>query len=817
MINPLPRPVLLLVVALLAPLCSVAQVQESGGGPGAGKSLLKGMLADSESQLPLAFATVTLFSLPDSAAVTGAITDETGAFALQAKPGNYFLRAQSLAYQTQYAGGVALAEGGTETDLGVLLLAPDANTLKTVEIKAEKSQVQFDLDKKVYNVGKDLVNKGGSAADVLDNVPSVTVDAEGGVSLRGSESVRILIDGKPSGLVSFGSDGLRNLPANLIDRVEVITNPSARYEAEGMAGIINIVLKKDQQRGVNGAFDLTVGQPDEYGATFNLNIRRNKFNFFTNYGIRYFKRPGSSSLYQEFYSGDTTFITDQTSKRERGGLSNSARLGADYYFNPKSILTTAFSWQYSDQLNTSVIDYRDYINSLDNPAGVSRRTDEETETEPNFEYSVNYKKMFAREGHELIADFRYQDNSETEISDFTEEYFNTDGTPSGQPDLLQRSENREGERILITQLDYVHPFGKDGKFEAGYRGSLRDINNDYFVEELEDNSWETVDGLSNNVLYGENIFAGYGILGNKINRFSWQAGLRAEVSDIKTELKQTNEVNDRPLYVNLFPSGHLNYELAGENALQLSYSRRIRRPHFRELNPFSQYTDNRNYWGGNPNLDPEYTGAYEIGHLKRWEKASLNSSLYYRHTTNVIERIRTQLSDTTSITRPVNLSVRNDAGFEFTGSYEPFKAWKLNGNLNLFYSVTDGEYEGQNFDAETFSWFGRVSSRHTIWKKVDVQATFNYRAPRNTTQGKSKAMYHLDLGASTDILNNNGTLTFSIRDVFNTRRWRGITEGDNFYAESDFQWRARQVSLTFSYRLNRQKEEDRGRNGDGEE
>ena len=456
---------------------------------------------------------------------------------------------------------------------------------------------------------------------------------------------------------------------------------------------------------------------------------------------------------------------------------------------------------------------------MDNPVGISRRTDEETETEPNVEYSVTYKKIFAREGHELTADFRYQDNSETEISDFTEAYFNTDGTPSGQPDLLQRSENREGERIAITQLDYVQPFGKDGKFEAGYRGSLRKINNDYIVEELEDNAWQTVEGLSNDVLYEENIFAGYGIVGNKINKWSWQAGLRAEVSDIKTELKQTNEVNDRPVYVNLFPSAHLNYELADENAVQISYGRRIRRPHFRELNPFSQYTDNRNYWGGNPNLDPEYTDAYEIGHLKRWENASLNSSVYYRHTTNVIERIRTQLSDSTSITRPVNLAVRNDVGFEFTGSYEPFKIWKLNGNLNLFHSVTDGEYEGQNFDAETFSWFGRTSSRLTLWKKMDVQATFNYRAPRQTTQGQSKAMYHFDFGASMDVLNNNGTLTFSVRDVFNTRRWRGITEGDDFYAESDFQWRARQVSLTFSYRLNRQKEQEREgeRAGGGED
>ena len=816
MMNRARRPLLLFAAALLIPILSVAQSQESGGGPGAGKSSVRGFLADGTSRQPLAYASVTLVSLPDSAAVTGAITDETGSFELKAPPGNYFLKAQFLSYQTQYAGGIVLANGGGSTDLGSILLESDANMLDEVVIKAEKSQVQFDLDKKVYNVSKDLANKGGSAAEVLDNVPSVTVDVEGNVSLRGSENVRILIDGKPSGMVSFGSNGLRNLPANMIDRVEVVTNPSARYEAEGMAGIINIVLKKDQNKGVNGSFDFTAGQPDEYGAAFNLNFRRNKFNLFSNYGIRYNNSPGGGSQYQEYYSGDTTFITAQTSKRKRKGLSNSARFGADYFLNAKNTITTAFSWQHGDQDNTNTIEYRDFLNHLNNPTGITRRTDNESELEPNLEYSLSYKKTFGREGRQLSADIRYQDNSETEKSNFTELYFNSDGSPSGQPDLLQRSLNKEGEINRIFQTDYVHPFGKDGKLEAGLRAGLRDIRNDYLVEELEDNAWQTVDGLSNNVLYAENIYAAYGILGNKINRWSWQAGLRTEVSDVKTQLLQTNETNERPLYTGLFPSAHLNYELPRENALQVSYSRRIRRPHFRELNPFSQYSDARNFWGGNPDLNPEYTDAYEIGHMKRWEKASFNTSLYYRRTSQVIERIRTQLSDTSSITRPVNLADRNDIGFEFTGSWTPMEQWKLNGNLNFFNSVTDGEYQGQTYHAEAFSWFGRLSSRITLWKKVDLQASFNYRAPRTTTQGKSKAMYHADLGAAVDILKNNGTLTLSVRDVFNTRRWRSITEGDDFYSEGEFQWRARQVSLTFSYRLNRSKEKEREREGGGE-
>ena len=813
MMNRVLRPVFLFFVALSAPLLTVAQIQESGGGPGAG--VLKGTLADATTQQPLAYATVTLFSLPDSTATTGAITDESGAFELYAKPGKYYLRAQFLSYRSAYTGDITLTQNGPATDLGSIALDSDATMIDEVVVRAEKSQVQFDLDKKVFNVGKDLANRGGSAADVLDNVPSVTVDVEGNVSLRGSENVRILIDGKPSGLTSFGSNGLEQLPANMIDRVEVITNPSARYEAEGMSGIINIVLKKDRQQGINGTVDLTGGIPDEHGASINLNLRRNRFNFFTNYGLRYRNSPGENSLYQEFYSGDTTFITDLRGERRRSGWSNNLRFGADYFFNPKSTLTSSFSWRRSNQDNYSLLRYNDFLNDLSNPTGITKRSDNEKEIEPNLEYSLNYKKTFEREGHELSADFRYQDNSERETSDFREQYFTATGELSGQPDLEQRSDNNESERNTIFQVDYVQPFGKDGKWEAGLRSGLRSLRNDFIVEEFADNAWQTLPGLSNNVLYDENIHAAYGIVGNKFDRFSWQTGLRMELADVKTELLQTNEVNDRPLYLNFFPSAHLNYDLPGENALQISYSRRIRRPGFRELNPFSQYTDARNYWGGNPNLNPEYTDAYEIGHLKRWEKGSLSSSVYYQHTTDVIERIRTQLSDTSAITRPTNLATRNNYGFEFTGTYEPFEFWKINGNLNFFRTITRGEYEGQQFDADAYTWFGRISSRITLLKKVDVQTTFNYRAPRNTTQGRSKAMYHADLAASMDVLNKNGTLTFSVRDVFNTRRWRQISQGADFYTEGDFQWRARQMTLTFSYRINRTKEQKRDRDMEG--
>lgn len=551
--------------------------------------MLRGKVIDAQTQTPLEFATIALYRLPDSTVAGGGITDIAGAFTLEIKPGLYFARIEYLSYKSRFIGGIDLNDGRMERDLGAITLEPAANTLDEVVISAEKSQMQFGLDKRVFNVGKDLANKGGSAADILDNVPSVTVDVEGNVSLRGSENVRILIDGKPSGLVAFGSDGLRQLPANLIDRVEIVTNPSARYEAEGMSGIINIVLKKEQTPGFHGAVDLTAGYPQEYGAAINLNYRRNRFNFFANYGLRYNQSPGSGSQYQEFTQNDTVFITDQTQDRTRQGLSNSLRLGADYFFNPANSLTSSFNWRYGNDNNRSTIIYRGFINTFDNPAGITRRTDDEKETEPNLEYALDYKKTFRREGHELKAGLRYQDNSEHERSDYVEQYFWPDGAPSGREDYLQRSDNRETERNFILQADYVHPFGKEGKFEAGYRGGIRDLRNAYRVEEFVGEVWQTLPGFSNSVLYDENIQAAYATLGNKINRFSWQGGLRLEVSDIKTELLETKEVNDRPVYANLFPSAHIGYELGGQNSVQIGLQPPHPAPAFPRTQPFFHF------------------------------------------------------------------------------------------------------------------------------------------------------------------------------------------------------------------------------------
>ncbi|MBK9017535.1 MAG: TonB-dependent receptor [Saprospiraceae bacterium] len=584
------------------------------------------------------YATVSLFSITDSLLVDGTITDDAGIFEISANPGSYFAKFEFLAYEPFIVEKIEVKKA--PLDLGNIKLKAAATMLGEVVVQAEKSSMQMSLDKRVFNVGKDLGNAGGNAAELLSNIPSVQVDVEGNVSLRGSANVRILIDGKPSGLVSVnGSGGLQQLQGSLIERVEIITNPSARYEAEGVGGIINIILKKEQRNGFNGAFDLIAGHPENYGVALNLNYRHERLNFFINYGISYRTSPGGGSIYQRSFAGDTTFIYRQKNTRDQEVIAQNIRGGLDFYFNPKNILTAAYTLRRTDGDRTMDIEYRDFVGDENNLTSISTRTQFEKEIEPNSEYSLTYKKTFDKQGHEFIAEARLLDNWEDSDQDFVEKFYLPDGSPSGAIDKLQSSYNYETERQYLFQADYVHPFFKESKSRRRPRSTFRNLGNEFRVTELKDGAWETVKGLDDRFLYDENIHAAYGIFGDKKGKVSYQVGLRTEYTDVTTRLVTADSVNARDYY-SLFPSVHLTYDLPNENAMQVSYSRRVNRPRYRDLNPFVTYSDERNYWSGNPDLDPEFTDAYEFGHIKYMDNGSLSSSLYYRHTTGKIERIR---------------------------------------------------------------------------------------------------------------------------------------------------------------------------------
>ena len=775
--------------------------------------LVKGFVQETTSKKPLEFATVSVFSTKDSTLLAGNATDENGVFKLHTPLVPSFAVIEYMGFETKRIDPLPLDRGAKLVDLGVLYLSPMGLILDEVEVRAEKSETQFSLDKRVFNVGKDLANKGGSAEDILDNVPSVSVDIDGNVSLRGSDGVRILIDGKPSGLVGGGNtNGLRSLPANLIEKVEVITNPSARFEAEGMAGIINIVLKKDKTSGFNGSFDLSGGYPVSGGVGANVNYRKGPINWFANYGLNYRSHDGGGHLYQEIYNTDNTLILDQSRNHERTGWSNSIRLGIDYFLSEKEQLTGAFLYRKSDEDNFARILYKDYINDFpNNLVGVTRRDDDEKEDEENLEYSLNYQKQFSsNREHVLKMTVQYRDESETESSDFLEKHEPTDGNPTSE--FAQRSGNDEGEQVWLFQSDFVKPYGKDHKLEIGLRSSLRDINNEYLIEDFLDGSWQRND-LSNNFIYNEDIHSAYSTYGRRHGSFSYQLGLRAEWSFVRTELRQTSEVNDRD-YLSLFPTAHLNYDLSETNAIQLSYSRRIRRPRFWDLNPFFTFSDRRTLFGGNPNLDPEFTHSLELAYLRYGDKTTLSGGFFYRHTTGNIERIRRLQADgVTMAIKPENLSTLDDYGLEVTFSYNGLKWWRLDGNANFFRTITDGKNLDQDFSSDDFTWIGRLTSRFTFWKDVDLQLRLNYRAPRQRAQSDTESISTVDVGLSKDFLKKTLTATFGVRDLFNSRKRRYETFDDDFYNKGEFQWRARTFRLNLNYRINQRKQ--RRRDGGG--
>jgi len=777
------------------------------------KYTIKGQMLD-ESKKPISFGNAAVYSQKDSILVTGAISDEAGNFVASVSPGIYFVKLTYVSYEKKIISDVVVKSD--DVNLGPIRLSENTDLLQEVVVEGQKTQMQLELDKRVFNVSEDPNNISRNASDVLDNLPSVSVDVEGNVSLRGNENVQILIDGKPSGMLGInGTDGLRQIQGNIIEKVEVITNPSSKFQAEGTAGIINLVLKKDQKKGLNGAFTGNIGYPTEYGISGNVNYRKGRFNIFGNYGLDYGKRPGGGHSYQEFANQDTSYITRSFNDRNRGGLANSFRIGTDINITDNDIITAAGMIRISDEENITDIFYEDY-NSLDELVRNTKRHEVEIEDDDNFQYQLMYKKILPGKDHELTVELQYQDNTEVEDSKMEE----TDLLISETPSRFQRSLNQEGDKNFLAQADYTYPITENKKIEAGYRGSIREITSDYNVDSLNKaDEWVSLEGFSNRFVYDENVQAAYATFENKMDKWGYKLGVRFENTAISTYQRETDETNERN-YLNLFPSIFLSYKLDEKNTVQTSYSRRISRPRFWHLNPFYSYTDPRNIRSGNPYLDPEYTDSYELGFLSNHDKTSLYGGIYYRHTTGQIQRVRhveylpgDSLGTTFAI--PYNIGIENAMGLEGNFSYDVTNWLMVNGNANLYRSIIDGKYEGTDLSRDIYTAQFHMAIKAKV-NDFDFQLRGRYRAPETRTQGTRKSFYTVDFGANYRILNGRGTFNLNARDLFNTRKYRGTTQLENFYSEDEFQWRSRQITLSFTYQINPKRQRNSEREGSGE-
>lgn len=638
---------------------------------------ISGLVKDEKGKA-IALATVSVYKTIDSALLTATATDDKGRFTVDVNAGSYYLTVTFLSFREKKESNVIVTD--KNVSVGTIVLQESIKQMSEIVVTSDKKMMELKLDKRIYNVSQDVANVGANASEILANIPSVAVDPDGNVSLRGSEGVRILIDGKPSALTGLRStDALRNLQGAMIERIEVITNPSSRYDAAGETGIINIILKKNKTRGFNGNFTGTVGYPSNFSGAYSINYRTQKVNLFSSFGSNYRQNPGNGSSTQRFSSADTSFVYNQTQNRTRRDFSLNFMAGIDYYISSTATFTGSFLIDAGKENNLNKLLYEDY-NSVGSLTGSSQRTDDETATERDTELSLNLTKKFSGDKErEWTTDFKWTNSGEKERSDYRQTF--SDGTKP----LSQRSGNPAYEDNLLLQTDYSHAFGKNGKFETGLKGTIRRITNEFLVEEQDDNgNWLTLPAFDNNMEFTEQVYAAYGLLANKVKDFSYQFGLRGEVTAMRTGLVKTNEVNDRK-YANLFPSASLSYELDDKNTLQLSYSYRINRPNFRNLTPFADFSDPRVYFVGNPNLNPEFTHSTEAGHLLEWNKGSLLSSVYYRYKTGVVERIRT-IDTVTGISNiiPINLSTQKEWGLEMTFAVTAASWWKINSTVNFF-------------------------------------------------------------------------------------------------------------------------------------
>jgi len=790
---------------------------------------ISGRVMDNELKVPLEYATVSIVNANNSQDITGGVTNVKGVFNIEVAPGTYNVVVEFISYESKKFNNRTI---NSDLNLGTIELGLSSDNLDEVIVRAETTQVSVQLDKKIYNIGKDLTTAGGTVSDALNNVPSVTVDIDGAISLRGNQNVRILINGKPSAMAGFGDTNVLNqLPADAIERVEVITSPSARYDAEGTAGILNIILRQKETLGFNGSLTLNGGTPTNAGVSTNVNYRTEKFNLFNTSSFRYYEAPGGGFFDTRYFENSGVQFDRIYEKREIDRLNRNfnTNLGMEYFLNDQSSITGTIFYRTGEDEDVTTNETKNYING-EEVLGTTRR-EKETENDNSWQFALNYINNFNDKGHKITTDFQYENDKETELTNISEgiDFNNTEDLDYPLFDeLINTTEDQEE---YLIQADYVLPFGEGSQFEAGYRGNFENEITDYelFQEEQGSGDLKLNTELTNVFDYTENVHAFYSQYGTKLGPFSFLLGLRLENTQLKGNID--SELSDAELedafglpidtnfdnnYLGLFPTVNLIFELGEEENITLGYNRRINRPRSWFINPFPSRSSNNNVFQGNPNLKPAYSNAFDIGYLKRWKKLTLTSSVYYQHETDSFERIEESVEGSSVIrTLPVNLASNKRTGAEVGALYNPTDWLRLNTSVNFFKFETEGDFNGKSYDAENTSWFARFSSKVSLPAKIEWQTNAFYRGAAEGVQGNREGYLSLDLALSKDIFNENATISFNVRDLLDSRKRESLTTTDTYERSTEFQWRKGQnFTVSLIYRFNQQKMEQR-RNREG--
>ena len=767
--------------------------------------IVSGKVTNSENSEPLEYATITILDPKDNNVITGGLSDETGNFRISTKKGIYNVLIEYMSFKNKTLENINVYN---DLSLGEVQLELNYESLGEVEIIAEETSVEIRLDKKIYTVGKDLSVRGGTANDVLDNIPSVSTDLDGNILLRGNDAARILINGKPSRLVGINSTFIKQLPADAIEKVEVITSPSARYEAEGSGGIINIILRKSKKLGLNGSLSANTGDPKANSLSSNINYRNGKINFFNSSSIYDRLRPGNSSGITEYYNGDnpSTFFSENR-YRERDSEGYFVNNGFEWYIDDNTSLIGSFYYNdyKSDNLESNT------INELDENSNILNsitQNDMEGDVDNNREYNINFERKFNDDGQKITIDFQYENSKEWENSIIDENQIISESI----------DENISSESYLI-QSDYVLPIGENKQFEAGIRISNEDDITDYRVFDNVNGGFIEDLNQSNLFQYKEKISAVYTQYGVKVeDKYSFLFGLRVE-----NTLKNVNQLTIQDFTkiddTGLFPTFNFGLEISENETLTFGYNRRIRRPWSRFVNPFPTKISPILIWRGNPYLDPTYSNNLDIGYLKRFESSfTVNTSAYFQKSTNSINTIIEDTGEFAEINGvdvpiverfPINLSTNERFGFELNLSYRKGRKWNINSNFNLFQNKVEGTYNDIVYDNKNVSWSFRLNNKLTLPGKIEWQTRMNVRGPNETAVSKSEGDFSIDLAFSKELFKDKATLTLNIRDLLDQRGWRNETFNENFYNDFEFRWSQRSATLNLTYRFNQKKNQNR--------
>jgi outer membrane receptor protein involved in Fe transport len=809
-------PIIILTITLILGLSnhSFGSTPEASQRPrGAAMGIVTGKVIDSTTNEPVEFANILFFSQADSTLVTGGISGQGGIFAIEQVPfGRYYTEVKFIGFETSLPGNFAINPQQMQANLGTIELTPTMENLEAVVITGERAMLTHNLDRRVYNVGSDINAEGGSALEIMERLPSVEVDMEGNVSLRGSSNVTILVDGRPSTYSSVDQ-----IPANIIESVEIITNPSARFSPDGLSGIINIVLKKRREPGYHGMLSLNAGTGDKYMGSLNFNYRQNNINLFTNLSYRHFRMAGLTLLDRTTINGneEITSLLGQSQNFRRGGDFGGINGGIDYFLSKASTITLSGGYNANDfiaweesETNLSVLF----------PNVTSDSYFRENDGDNNFSsanFALNYRLNGNGSGREFNADVFYNKWNGS-FANNTLQWW-PDNSKNAQQ---EQSANNFKVNTFTFQSDLVQPIGNGGRLEAGLRAMLRNQDSDYAFFNFVGSSPVEDLNRSNLFVYDEQQYSAYAIYSNSLikDKLSYQGGLRLENSNTIADQRTTGLEPVERSFLSLFPSAHIRWNINQNSSAQIAYSRRLNRPQIQLLNPFINYSDPLNRSTGNPMLNPEITNSYELSYNNSFAKTRFSASTYYRQTTDIISRFVQIETDPIggfdyAMSTFVNIDSSNTLGLEAVVSQVIAPWWRLNLSGNLNYVKLFADYLDKD-SSQGSSWSSRFTSTFNVGKNLEFQLTGNYRSPSVSVgggmrywqtgggQGRTEEMYWFDLGARLNVMNRKGTVTLRVSDLLNTMTYRAETWGQNFSSNIERNRDSRVLWVGFSYRIN---------------